>query len=400
MNKSLVLLILCLIFCIEIKGQTDKSIDIFFDCDIDVIEKNKHNNSQAIQAIKQAIARDETNSINSVCITSSSSPDGNNAYNIALAKRRMDSTIKLLTSDEMTVADSLIFMVSSGVAWDELRELVSSSAIPYRTEVLQMLENNNHNIKSLRQGEPYKYMVKYIFPKLRKSSVTVKYNIAKYSPIIVDSYELVAPKVEIISYSQLLVSPIKKYNTTEFKPLFALKTNLLFDALTLLNVELEIPIGNRWSINGELTFPWWVWDNHKAESRRNRIELINGVIEAKYWWGNRAQRSILTGWYTGVYGGGGVYDFEHNAKGYQGEFMLDVGISGGYAHTINRAKTLRMEYSLGIGYFQTKYRYYEASCYCNGEWHPEQLRSGVLKWFGPTRAKVSLSWLINYKKCL
>ncbi|MFR5958536.1 MAG: DUF3575 domain-containing protein [Bacteroides stercoris] len=41
-------------------------------------------------------------------------------------------------------------------------------------------------------------------------------------------------------------------------PLFALKTNLLFDVALIPNFEIEIPIGRHWSVNGEYMFPWWL----------------------------------------------------------------------------------------------------------------------------------------------
>ncbi|MFI3266420.1 MAG: DUF3575 domain-containing protein [Rikenellaceae bacterium] len=191
--------------------------------------------------------------------------------------------------------------------------------------------------------------------------------------------------------------PIKALST-ELKPLFAVKTNLLFDALTLINVEVEVPIKDRWSIAGEFIFPWWTWDNKQLDSRRHRIQLLNGTLEARYWLTSRADKEILTGWFAGLYGGAGVYDFEYDKKGYQGEVMIAAGISGGYAHTINKSKTLRMEYSLGVGLLRTKYRYYEVDCYYDNRWHPMKEREGIYTWIGPTRAKVSLSWLINYSK--
>ena len=41
------------------------------------------------------------------------------------------------------------------------------------------------------------------------------------------------------------------------KPLLAVKSNLLFDLASALNVELEVPMGKRWSVAGEWMFPWW-----------------------------------------------------------------------------------------------------------------------------------------------
>ena len=49
---------------------------------------------------------------------------------------------------------------------------------------------------------------------------------------------------------------------TNRKTIIALKTNLLYDLITALNFEIEIPIGNKFSIAVEDVFPWWSWGPH------------------------------------------------------------------------------------------------------------------------------------------
>lgn len=387
---------------IDVEGQNFKNFDFYFDCNEDTI--NRRDNAEAIEMIKKAIPKDGSSSIKIVYVKSSSSPDGSDTYNIALAKRRLSSTIDLITSDKIAIHDSLLFVVSTDVAWDELRQLVENSDSPFDYEIIEMVDSQNLNLKSLKFEKPYQYIVKHILPQLRKSSVTIVYNNPYPEPIFSTVYNPIFPEFKSNFLDSTMIIKVDAANVEkitepiETKPLLALKTNLLFDILTLINIEVEVPIKNRWSITGELTFPWWVWDNHKADSRRNRIELINGVIEGRYWLGNRKHRDVLTGWHLGLYAGCGLYDFEYKAKGYQGEFFVAAGLSGGYSHTINKAKTLRMEYSLGIGFLQTKYRYYNAE-FCENEiWHAVECRRGNYNWIGPTRAKVSLSWLLSFKK--
>jgi hypothetical protein len=36
----------------------------------------------------------------------------------------------------------------------------------------------------------------------------------------------------------------------------ALKSNVLFDAVSAINVELEVPIDKSWSVAGKYIFPW------------------------------------------------------------------------------------------------------------------------------------------------
>lgn len=174
------------------------------------------------------------------------------------------------------------------------------------------------------------------------------------------------------------------------KPLLAVKTNLLFDVATAMNVEVEIPIGRRWSIAGEYIFPWWLW-----EGRQYCLQTLSGNLEGRYWFGDREERPQLTGWFAGLYAGAGYYDFELGDHGYQGEFYIAAGLGGGYAHTINRSGTFRMEYSVGVGYLNTKYRRYTPSQDADERWHLIRRSSGNITWVGPTRARVSLVWMIN-----
>lgn len=176
----------------------------------------------------------------------------------------------------------------------------------------------------------------------------------------------------------------------------ALKSNLLYDLVAAPNIALEVPMGDRWSVAGEWIFPWWTTCNSDAEDNpRNTYQLLNGNLELKYWLGDRSRRDLLTGWSVGLYAGGGLYDLEYETKGYQGEFFIASGVMCGFAHPINSSRSLRLEYSLGVGFLQTDYRYYEEHYGVNGEWHTIHMLSGRYSWIGPTSAKVSLVWLLN-----
>ncbi|MFR9578890.1 MAG: DUF3575 domain-containing protein [Rikenellaceae bacterium] len=171
------------------------------------------------------------------------------------------------------------------------------------------------------------------------------------------------------------------------RPLFAIKSNLLFDAATLINAEIEVPIGDRYSVSGEWVFPWWVSDD-----RSTAVQMMSGQLEGRYWFGDRKGKFKLTGLFAGFYAGGGLYDYRFKDNGYQGEFFIASGISGGYAHALNKRGTFRMEYSLGFGYLKTNYRYYEGvqeNKYFVWE------HDGNYTWVGPTKAKVSFVWMIN-----
>ena len=48
------------------------------------------------------------------------------------------------------------------------------------------------------------------------------------------------------------------------KTYLAVKTNLLYDAVSALNFEVEVPVAGRWSVMVEDVFPWWHIDNKYA----------------------------------------------------------------------------------------------------------------------------------------
>ncbi|MFI3286523.1 MAG: DUF3575 domain-containing protein [Rikenellaceae bacterium] len=171
------------------------------------------------------------------------------------------------------------------------------------------------------------------------------------------------------------------------RTLFAVKTNLLYDAITAINIELEVPIGLRYSISGEWIFPWWL-----SDSRQRSFELLCGTLKGRYWLGDRATMSQLTGWSAGLYVGGGYYDLEWDGDGYQGEYLLSGGISAAYAHSIGG--NFRLEYSLGLGILATKYRKYKAQ-ECGYDWNLLRIHRGTNRWFGPTQLGVSLCYMLH-----
>ena len=194
--------------------------------------------------------------------------------------------------------------------------------------------------------------------------------------------------------------------TYELRRYFALKTNVLFDALSLLNAEVEVPVARHWSVMGEYMFPWWISD-HKRNTwwlwnhGQTTVQVISSSLETRYWFDQFNTHKAFTphkGWFAGVFGGGGYYDLESNSKGYQGEFWM-AGISGGYVAQLNRQWLL--ELSLSTGYLQTNYRYYNAMWNdLDHRFHLVRQNDGSTSWFGPLKAKVSLVWYPTFRKRL
>ena len=179
------------------------------------------------------------------------------------------------------------------------------------------------------------------------------------------------------------------------KPIFEIKSNILFDIATLINVEIEVPISKRISVAAETMFPQW-----NLKKQKKTIEAVTGNLELKVWLGNRQNKQHMVGWYIGAYGGGGgKYTLMLNQNhGFRGKFYVATGVSAGYAHTINKKGNLRMEYSVGVGYLTTLYNKYAWCDQCDDfvyDHFPRQ--NWRTNWIGLNRAKVSLRWMLNKK---
>ena len=172
---------------------------------------------------------------------------------------------------------------------------------------------------------------------------------------------------------------------------FAIKTNLLYDASSALNVAIEVPIRDNWSVAFEWVAPWW-----SDYDKQIYLQMMLGGIEGRYWFGNREDRPQLTGWFAGVSLQGGLYDLMVDpVKGIQGEFQAYSAV-GGFAHPVNKSGTLRMEYALGLGYMRTEYVKYwwDGLDYTLVAPSPQ---TWLTNWVGPTKLQVSLVYMLKLR---
>ena len=362
------------------------------------LETDYMDNARTLELIHRSLTSKEVlASLDYIVITAGSSPEGNTAANEKLAYDRARAMKTYLMWKFPFLDRDIIYTFSIGEDWSGLRKMVEDDLrTPYRNEVLSVLDSHMDSdakraqLKRIGDGEAYRYIAAHMLPKLRGAAACTLHYKAELEPRVITDTVVVEKIVEKeIRVVEQVAQPVADDSKWEKKPLFAVKTNLLFDAASALNVEVEIPIGKRWSLAAEYIFPWWLW-----ESEQYALQTLSGNIEGRYWFGNREGRPQMTGWFLGLYGGGGYYDLEWSNKGYQGEFW-HTGLSGGYAHTIGKGTNWRMEYSLGVGYMNTKYREY-APKFGFDDWHLIRQKSGTYQWIGPTRAKISLVWMLNH----
>lgn len=342
---------------------------------------------------------DKNLTIQAITVTGSCSVDGPAAYNESLSIRRYAECLNYLQKHNINLSDYPIKVEGMGANWPGLKELAGKGQYHYKSQLMNILDSSlsdkskQAELRKADNGQMFKYLCKNLFPPLRYTNIAVSYDSVVFQPekVVVLPDNVYQP--EVVEIVEVIEEP-----AWHWRPLLALKTNLLFDAMTALNVEVEVPIGKRWSVAGEWVFPWWERDRDRPSIKPCRLEVLCGTLEGRYWFGNRQERRVLTGWFGGAFVGTGLYDVQWKSKGYQSQFLITGGVSAGYAHRISRRfPNLSMEYSLGVGFMRTKYRHYEAFWGSDTRWHPVRLNNGRYTWIGPVRAKISLVWLINYK---
>lgn len=176
------------------------------------------------------------------------------------------------------------------------------------------------------------------------------------------------------------------------RTVMAVKTNLLYDALSLVNLSVEFPMGKQFSALVYGQFPWWRWGEARNEYCLRFLSL-GGEVR---WWVaprprpatvKRLERDRMVGHFLGVYAESGMWDFQRQrAICHQGEFW-SVGLSYGYSVAVGRR--VNMEFSLSVGYASIPYRGYTPSEDYEILWR-EQDKSGRWGYFGPTKAQISL----------
>lgn len=193
--------------------------------------------------------------------------------------------------------------------------------------------------------------------------------------------------------------PVGEACKQSHNPLYvAIKTNTLYDLALVPNVGLEFYTGKGWSVSGSWVSAWW------KNSKRNRFWRIYGLeLGCRKYFGERLGASPLYGHHVGLYTQFATYDFELGGKGYIGGKpgcnifeKMNYGVGLEYGYSLPVARRLNIDFSLGIGYFGGK----------RWEYRPQDnhyvWQSVCTKhWIGPTKAEVSLVWLVgkkNYNK--
>ena len=393
---------------------------IYFRPGYSLLELSYRDNAANMKALTQGIQTIKGNpcvQLQHIRILSAASPEGNSALNKRVAKRRGERLRDYL-KETLVLPDSIFTVSSAGEDWQGLAALIAKEKTPWRNKALQIIrhtpewvtrngkvvDGRKRQLQNLDGGKAWKYMLDNHFYTLRTGAVVVcevKTLAAESTPSAAEARLEQArqeqARLESASQQSASQSPssppfpaipsqVHPSSESQAPPVasyFALKSNLLYDALLVPNLSLEASIGSGWTLGAGGMLAWW-----SKDVKHRYWRIYGGDLEIRKYFGTLSKSKPLQGHHLGIYGDFLTYDFEFGAKGYQSKATYAAGIKYGYSHPI--ANRLNLDFALGIGYLHSNYKTYvpRDGCYVYQE-------TKKRKWLGPTQAEISLVWLLG-----
>lgn len=165
----------------------------------------------------------------------------------------------------------------------------------------------------------------------------------------------------------------------------AVKSNLLYDVTTTLNLGAEIGLAPRWTLDLSANY------NPFSFADAKKWKHWMAQPEARYWLCERFNGHFFGGHLLGGQfntGNINAWSMFPTDKGYRYEgYYYGLGLSYGYQWLLGNRWSI--EASLGLGYVRSHYDKYD--CPHCGEWKGE----GKENYLGVTKAAISLIYIIK-----
>lgn len=362
--------------------------------EIDTLYKD---NGAALRSLKDLLGNGFL-SVDTLYIYSSSSSEGGAALNARLSQKRGEALRDQLVQLRNGQKFAGVNIMPLGANYPEfLERLKAADDLPDKSETVAGYETDIQvygndaafrRLMKYRSGVPYAYIKQNILPEMRYADLVLVSHVI-FEEVVTEEDIDIPLDTFVVEDRLPLVEPLvwpkpQPVDSVAVHWYPAVKTNLLYDLVTAVNVELEFPIGDRFSIAVEDDFPWWNWG---PNGKKYCFQIWNIGVEPRWWFLRDDRRDWLTGHFAGIYAMSGKYDFQWDQKFcWQGEHW-SAGLTYGYALPI--CKWANMEFSVSVGYLHSDYRHYQPDDDYEHLFR-DYYNSGRVTWFGPTKAKISL----------
>jgi len=424
-----IILLLALIVPVQVLAADDgrvPAVRVYFRTGVAALDTSFRGNGATLEAFCRdinAVLTDKGSILEAVLVETGASPEGGADLNDRLSMERARSVRTWLLAN-LPLNASQVKAYSVGADWEGVWFAVWESDSPYRQKILNAIVANdvreNHtaqaqakcirDLKEIERGQAWAWLSEKVFPDLRAGAGTIRCIIScpgdhGRDTVVVQHYYQ-GPDAEwyLDEASRLaaVAATATVLDATEKKakgfrsdslwrtPVVAFRSNLL---MPLMNVGIEVPIGNRWSVAADLSSPWaWrPWTNRVFEPYQECYQAMAFSLEGRYWFGvshspkKAYGKYRLLGHSLALIAEGGYYDIEHKGTGMQGTFGA-VGIDYMYAIPLGKKAGCHMEFDIAFGYMSTAWKGYIVpegdtrliGNYDDRAWHgPVPMRLGV-----------------------
>ena len=360
------------------------------------VDSSYMDNAAAIDTIRFCLTHSVH--IDSITVYAWASPEGGYPHNKWLSEKRAAAAKELLlalAADTTKLNEGKIRISPLAENWPGLAELVEKNYHRQdRDRLLRILrtegigeETRKWRIKQLDNGYTWEYLKRNYMKQLRSATwVCVWTSVGAIAPLPELRDSLRSPQSDLGRTVEAVGGPVSEFS-------FAVKTNLLADLVTAVNLGVEVPLGENFSVNAHFTFPWWTAGPY---GNKYALQLLDAEGELRWWFAKGEER--FEGHYLALQGSGGKFDLQWGRDiGCYQCYNWGVGLSYGYAMKLS--KHLNMEFALTLGYLAIDYQHYVPS----PDWSVlirDNAKAGTLHYFGPTSLKVSLVYPIHiqYKR--
>lgn len=392
LHRRLLICVLLYISTHVTYAQESHTFPIYFRFDKSDIDTTYRDNNITVTRLIDLIRRPDV-MIDSVSIQGYASPDGGHRRNRTLSKERAISAKNFIlqySPDSLVLNSTRVYIQAMRENWEGLRKAVEEGYhYQNRKELLRLIYKKGLGectrelmIRDLDNGYTWWLLRKHFMEDLRIATI-ITLHTSSYPNLTKNcKVEIENPVPELVD---LWHTSRVKPRQEEQKVYMAFKTNMLYDLAAIPNIGVEFNLGKGWSIGADWAYTWWKNDNKAFYWR-----VYGGEIDIRKYFGKQAKERPLSGHHVGLYGQGLTYDFDLGKTGIISKFSYGAGVEYGYSLPV--AKSLNIDFGVGFGYLGGEYKVYDPmdSCYV---WKETRQRH----WFGPTRAEVSLVWLIGNK---
>ncbi len=372
---------------IEYETPKDTTLDmtLYFDLNARQVDKDYQGNGKTLTVLDSLLANPAHSiHLNSIILVSPDLYNGKKEQGIPLGQKRSEEVKVFLCGKYPQVNTAQICIRKGEEYGDALQKLIlDDRLVPDREDVLALIDYHHNNpvkmqdfLQHLDAGIPYQYISDRVLPELRRTEIRVCLSYPEENGGKNSSAEQAA-----------------RIEETEFIPIDRKTT------VTPMTMQV-LPQKERTQVIIE-TEKTVIKAEKKKETKEKRGEKPKEKAARRV---QTADNTVLALKNNLLYDlalapnieieipvGKRWYDFQFKGDGYQGKYYGAAGFTYGYSTLLSRH--LALEFSLGIGYLTTEYQKYTPY-----EGSLVWMSSGNYTFIGPTKAKISLVWLITKKR--